>query len=858
MSSNGLAPPIVNNTIPAFYKKDNDNNFQIKVPFIMNRAVSSDLITGFKLRICSAINSSFLLECKAVQENIEFDKDNLNYVIFNFNSEIINPKQFYKIQLAYIDKEGKDGIFSSIALIKCTNYPTITIGNLNKLSTNTHSFSYTGIYENEDASERVYSYSFNLYNSDQELIKTTGELLHNSLNDIDLKKSQDIYLMPEDLIYNKFYYIEYVVTTVNGLKISSPKYGLMQKLTIEPEINAIVVAKANIENGYVDVYLKPKDPVKEINDLLTTGDFILSRACEDDDYSIWHDISKFELYSQYPSKKIWRDFTVEQGKKYKYAVRQYNDAGLHSDKIKSEEVYVDFDHAFLTDKNRQLKIKFNSKISSFKTNIPETKIDTIGNKYPFIFRNSQVKYFEFPISGLISYYMDDENLFLKSNEFNIDFKSLENIPRYSTPDEIYPLLDQTNIATTNPTAENIQNERFFKLKVLEWLTDGNPKLFRSPTEGNYIVRLVNCSLSPLDQLGRMLHNFNCTAYEIAEFNYSNLDKYGFIDMADVKEPVLQFETIEFYNQKTNSFAQGVLNSHPAYYIKIVDAIPGSQFIFTFKSGKKEMITIGVTGSYSLKLQTEVISIEIPNGNEYKQGSLTYGYYYTKNSTFETIHNAITEDVISHQFIGERDIFKEIEYIYTGKEWVKNPKKRLLQVYSIQAQGRPVVQWDKIPDNTIKNIYPIYYFNNKYYDLVDNKQYEKDIFEAELPLLFFNGEKIDGLPQKYEMFSKIKELRINYKTMAECSYQVQTLEYIVETKPEKYKDLYNAKQEYLAKEKELNSIVSAEVPEGENFETWYNEQILAEKNIRNDLNEKYKTYVLKLIDALKAEEELKNA
>jgi hypothetical protein len=36
----------------------------------------------------------------------------------------------------------------------------------------------------------------------------------------------------------------------------------------------------------------------------------------------------------------------------------------------------------------------------------------------------------------------------------------------------------------------------------------------------------------------MLHSFNCTAYEIAEFNYSNLDKYGFIDMADVKEPVL--------------------------------------------------------------------------------------------------------------------------------------------------------------------------------------------------------------------------------------------------------------------------------------------------------------------------------
>ena len=71
---------------------------------------------------------------------------------------------------------------------------------------------------------------------------------------------------------------------------------------------------------------------------------------------------------------------------------------------------------------------------------------------------------------------------------------------------------------TNLTSDNIYLERNFKLEVLEWLNNGKPKIFRSPTEGNYIVRLMNVSLSPTDSLNRMIHTFSCTAYEIAENN----------------------------------------------------------------------------------------------------------------------------------------------------------------------------------------------------------------------------------------------------------------------------------------------------------------------------------------------------
>jgi hypothetical protein len=55
-------------------------------------------------------------------------------------------------------------------------------------------------------------------------------------------------------------------------------------------------------------------------------------------------------------------------------------------------------------------------MNNFKTDLLEAKIDTIGSKYPFIFRNGNVAYKEFPISGLISYLADEEGLFINNKE----------------------------------------------------------------------------------------------------------------------------------------------------------------------------------------------------------------------------------------------------------------------------------------------------------------------------------------------------------------------------------------------------------------------------------------------------------
>jgi hypothetical protein len=48
----------------------------------------------------------------------------------------------------------------------------------------------------------------------------------------------------------------------------------------------------------------------------------------------------------------------------------------------------------------------------------ESKVDTIGSKYPFVFRNGNVGYKEFPISGLISFLTDENKLFIPEEKTN--------------------------------------------------------------------------------------------------------------------------------------------------------------------------------------------------------------------------------------------------------------------------------------------------------------------------------------------------------------------------------------------------------------------------------------------------------
>jgi hypothetical protein len=267
--------------------------------------------------------------------------------------------------------------------------------------------------------------------------------------------------------------------------------------------------------------------------------------------------------------------------------------------------------------------------------------------------------------------MDEENLFLSEEEYSLAEK------------------------TVNLTGENIAAEREFKMKVLEWLTNGEPKVFKSPAEGNFIVRLMNSSLAPNDTLGRMLHTFTSTAYEIADYNYKNLGEMGFITINEGQLTTLLWQTINFYEPGTgHGYIDIGTEANPinlldkvATTIRFDNMTPGDIIRIKFVGNSdEENIKVGVTGSYYIDTGVNIESVKLLNKSV---GSMTYSYSAVQSPKFETVHSIVVHERIGEQFIGERDILQEILYVKNGDTWVKNPKREIVNIYNIAIEKRPL-------------------------------------------------------------------------------------------------------------------------------------------------------------------------
>lgn len=698
-----LYPPYIEGTIPAFCE-NKQGTVIMTVPFSMNRAVNKKQVSGFCLKLKTIQSDRYLITARSdVQSNnvnIHYDltKQEVYFDLTNLKNEL-NIGQFYKVQIAYIDRTGEIGYYSSVGIIKYTSMPQVYINGLesNTINLNTHNF--LGCYsqevildEKKDYSEKEYSYRFVIYNNNNEIIEDTGYLIHNNSRDINSYESNDDFFFSSDLELNKKYYIQYSVITNNNLEVSSPKYKIIQRKSIEPNIKTKPLLELNYENGYVDIKLDSSSMIEGYNnEKPVSGTFILSRTT---DLINWEQIFKFALINDKLSLWHWRDFTVEQGKIYTYSIQEYNDYGLYSERILSDSILVDFEDSFLFDGVRQLKIKYNPKISSFKTDLLESKMETIGSKYPFIFKNGQVEYKEFPISGLISYQMDEDNLFMKDEDLGLT----KNFARKKTAAAADTNL---NVRTTNLVGYNFSAEREFKLEVLDWLNNGIPKLFRSPGEGNYIVRLMNSSLSPEDGLGRLLHTFSSTAYEVADCNYDNLNKYGFISIENPDLQQTRWTTI-LLKDKYDAEATGLielLGGVTASSIQCLDMMPGDIIYINGRS-----IAIGATGSFFLENE-DIQSIQIIAGRPYI-GQITYSYEDTTSNTFDEIIEIKNKDVVADQFIGYyENIVKELEDIKTivsNFYYLKFYKRTIIEAYPKVIDS---IDYDEY--GNISNIYKNY-------------------------------------------------------------------------------------------------------------------------------------------------------
>lgn len=552
MAAQKLLPPIIESKLPA--QKGN----ALIIPFLHNRSVGENQYDRMVLKVktISTNQEVGILYSDGKSQTFKFDE----------NSIKLQVGQYYKAQLAY-ESNNLIGYYSTVGIFKYTALPSLTIWSgaeeLRLDAKNTIGLTLYGHYANIDTTEKVYSYCFNIY-KDNELLDSSGELLHAGVND-SVNESIDSYSFNYKLEELSTYKIEYKVITNNNLEATSPSYYISDQTEIPNSYNYNIETALDKEIGGVKIKMK----MQEQSDI--QGRFRLVRIF-DDRQEILKEFTINDVVNEYFDLGV--DLTVEHGKTYIYGIQQYNNDFM-TEMIKSNPIFIDFEDVFLFDGKQQLKIKFNPKITSFKNTILESKLDTIGGQYPFVFRNGRVKYKEFPIAGLISYWMDNENLFtLEKKEYS-----------------------------TNLTSDNIALERNFKLQVLEWLNNGEPKLFRSPTEGNYIVRLMNVSLSPEETLGRMLHSFNCTAYEIAEFTYDNLKNYHLIPEVKNYNNLWRFYSIYDLNIGSFSINEGI-------WARAYGDI-GSKYKLYFNDNTELEIQIGATGMYEIFCENKtLIKIEL--------------------------------------------------------------------------------------------------------------------------------------------------------------------------------------------------------------------------------------------------------
>lgn len=704
-----LYPPVIEGTIPAF------NGTVLTVPFSMNRSVSANQISGFAVKIKTVQSSTWITTLVDGKINEDYSA-----AIFDIAEKWTpTPGQYYKLQLAYIDITGETGYFSTVGIVKYTN---ISLNNLKLLNgtedmlknpTKIYGFkhTYTGVYDySTDPMEKVYTYQFVLMNDTEEIVYDSGVLLHNATKDT-VNQSQDSYTFLDDLEDDNILYLQYKIITVNGLCLITPKIAVMALEELPTGLNINLIATNNYDNGYISIMATGEGYISQDN-WTGTDEWTKEKACKNEKYLVgqfhiyrcniknkrhWEPIFSFVLQTERPSDYILKDFTVEHGETYQYKICQFNDYNILATAGYSNEVYVDFEDMFLFDGERQLKIQYNPKVSNFKNDILESKLDTIGSQYPFFFRNGHVHYKEFPISGLISYWVDNEELFKPLSDIGI--KDIDGLVRR---DEI-----PNNKKTTDLVNYNIAAERQFKLDVLEWLTNGKPKLFRSPAEGNYIVRLMNTSLTPNDTVGRMLHTFNSTAYETDEFNYENLANYGFINGNKLVNNFnkLRFRTIhlwDLYNKnKGKSEIEVLLNPYGAHERITAQSvlIQDCEYLDKFIINGQETI-IGATGSYNIDNLFPITSIifkpediaAIRNENKRDSSSylnvatdpiITYSYYdvFVDTSLFGNTTNLSIDSIPLYQFIGDSktNIVEELEDTNT----------KIIKYYKIEIDKRPI-------------------------------------------------------------------------------------------------------------------------------------------------------------------------
>ena len=555
-----LYPPIVASSMPAF----NINDGKVRVYYTLStyNVAKIDDISSVQVSVRrQSSNVNVLKNDSEITEKSfglqgDIDKALNRYYIEISNDDLKEKEPFqvdalYKVQLRFCSSNSSSNAsyytanisnyseWSTVCIIKPIQVPIFYIddfyiGQLPR-EQDTYNFyntlaDFVGIYKQDKSSQLLKSWRLrlldesyttqNIIDINQHVLSDSGWVL-NSARNYNLNNNSTVLAcsLPYEMEDDTSYKLLFEIQTKNGYEGSFLYTFTCNDQNVNP-LSGTLNTYINEEEGYIKLNFTSNQ--------IEMKNLVIRRTDDKSNFLKWEDLKYLEVHDNTEYNFTYYDFTVQSGTLYRYLVQKVDARGRRgtpvydSSKAANTGVMGEWQHAFLLESTgngklegtKQLKLKFDFQISSYKTNVSESKTDTIGSKYPFIRRNGNMYYRSFPVTGTITEYMDEAKLFTDENTlFNGYYEKYRNfkgqIGQYCVQ------YDYTY-------------ERKFREKVQEFLYNSKPKLYKSMQEGNIFIKLMEISLTPKNELGRLVYNFSATAYQIDQSSIKTYNDYGFI------------------------------------------------------------------------------------------------------------------------------------------------------------------------------------------------------------------------------------------------------------------------------------------------------------------------------------------
>ena len=500
---------------------------------------------------------------------IEKDEANNYYIVIpRGNLYALTVGKKYKIQLRLSGKKYSEAgdikqadwlannasffsEWSTICILKYTSVPSLQFKNPVSVTVEGNSTdSIEGIYNNEnlfffgnflssDKEEYLISYQIKIYtDSDKLNLFDDSGTVEVNFNQKDIFNFE----FKKEVADHTTYYIDFIYCTNNYYqKILDFEIEIsLNNTACDLELDTIdfndysnyTTLSQEEEDGRVALFAKLKSGFSAFSN----GIYRIRRYSSKDLFTQSEVIGSFNLDTTNKTSGVigpFYDATVESGIVYQYSIQKMIDVSsqTYTASNKTDNLIRNFDFSYLVGYNKklkkvqQLKLAFDQTLENFSITTSDSQINTLGSQYPYIIRNGSTYYKQFPVNGLISFNMDENNLFVDKTMDIYGSQDVQNFyENYNKEHKI-----------------NLWNDVFFEKKfreyVLDFLYADNVKLYKSPTEGNLLIRLINVSCSPKQELNRMIYSFSSSAYEIVDMNLDNCEKYKIInrDFGDIKD-----------------------------------------------------------------------------------------------------------------------------------------------------------------------------------------------------------------------------------------------------------------------------------------------------------------------------------